>query len=220
MIFFRERSRARPFLGREPRIFCILVGSRLKETITLIPSDVTTWQRPLSGFLPARRGRVRGLGEPSSPEVTAWSPLTTTSSLMAARVALGDDVGEAEGLSPVDVGGASEGLLRLRDSLGCCSGSSSSDGFRFRSDREPSIGSPSTMSLANTECESGLIAPRPPGRSSLVSLGAEERLLELDFSPVSFASASSPLVTQVLHRQCSASRFHCQFLFASCLPCL
>jgi hypothetical protein len=125
------------------------------------------------------------------------------------RVALGDEVADAEGLSPADAGAVSEGLLRFRDSLGCCSASASSDGFRFRSDREPSIGSPSRISLLNTEWESGLIAPRPPGRSSLVSFGAEERLLELDFSPASFASASSPFATQVLHRQCSASRFHC-----------
>lgn len=182
-----------------------------------MPSDVTKWQRPLSGFRPARRGRVRSLGESSSPEVAAWSPFTTTSSLMAARVALGDEAAETAGLAPAEVGGASEGLVRLRDSLGCCSGSPSSDGFRFRSDREPSIGSPSTMSLANTECESGLMVPRPPGRSSLVSFGADERLLELDFSPFWVASASSPLVTHVLHRQCWASRCHCQFLFVSCL---
>lgn len=198
-----------------------MVASKLNDTIRLMPSAVTTWHKPLSGFRPARLGRVRSLGEPSSPDVTSFSPFIGISSLMAVRVTLGDEVAEGECLSPADAGAASEGLLRFLDSLGCCSASAaSSDAFRFRSDREPSIGSPSRISLLNTECESGLIAPRPPGRSSLVSLGAEDRLLELGFSPASFASASSPFATQVLHRQFSASTFHCQFLFASCLSCL
>ena len=82
--------------------------------------------------------------------------------------------------------------------------SCSSVALRFRNDREPSNGSPSTMRVLKIEWDPGLDVPRCAGSKSLVSLDAEDlRLLTASSSAL---SGSRALSTHCGHLHLSASR--------------
>lgn len=97
-------------------------------------------------------------------------------------------------------------LRRFRDA-GLGGSSVSSDGdFRFRRERDPSIGSSSKMRVLNTEWESGLIPPRAAGKRSRAILGADDRRRDESIFGTLWKSASKPFATQSLHRQSVASK--------------
>jgi len=98
-------------------------------------------------------------------------------------------------------------LLRAGD---VASTSASDDGFRFRSRRDPSIGSSGAMSWLKTEWESGLIVPRcdgnrSPGTLSLDIFGDSDPTLSSGISGT-IASGIKLFVTHSGQIQCSASK--------------
>lgn len=193
-------SRAGRFFRFLDRISRTLFGSRLIETIKLMPPESTIWTSGLSDFL-VRRGRdVRIGNDPSSSDAAPLVPLTATSSDIAVR-ALSEDLGAPSNWTSIPEA-ASDGRRRFR--LGREGSSTSSDAFLLRRDREPSIGSSSRIRVLKTEWESGLTAPRADGSKSLAIFGAED--LRRAIEPVAFlTSSSNPFSTQVLQRQCAAS---------------
>lgn len=88
--------------------------------------------------------------------------------------------------------------------LGAAATSScSEDAFRFRSDRDPSSGSSSRMSVLKTEWEPGLDAPRWAGSRSRVNLVADDRRRETASSGF---SGSRAWFTQFRHLHLLLSR--------------
>lgn len=109
--------------------------------------------------------------------------------------------------SDVTDGALSRPLLRTGD---VDSTSTSDDGLRFLSRRDPSIGSSGAMSWLKTEWESGLIVPRcdgkrSPGTLSLEIFGDSDPTLSSGMSGI-IASGFKLFLTHSGQIQCSASK--------------